>query len=120
VVALAPVGDLPSAYRLGLGGGAAAELLGGGPEERGPRYAYAQPAPAADGPVTVVHGTEDAQVPVAMSRDLVARLRAARAGGTGVTGSDGRGPAEPAHRPGPAAVELVELPGVEHFALIDP
>src|SRR5690606_41557434 len=86
VVALAPVGDLPSAHRLGLDDGAVAELLGGGPEERRPRYAYAQPAPAADVPVTVVHGTEDVQVPVAMSRDLVARLRAARAAGCGPAG----------------------------------
>lgn len=128
VVALAPVGDPVSAHRLGLDDGAVAELLGGGPEERAARYAYARPAPAADVPVTVVHGTEDVQVPVAMSRDLVARLRAARAGGPGRTGPDGGSPAGSAGgapagsaRPsGPAPVALVELPGVEHFALIDP
>src|SRR5690606_1101189 len=115
----------------GLDDGAVAELLGGGPQERAPRYAYAQPTPAADVPVTVVHGTEDVQVPVAMSRDLVARLRAARTGGPGRTGpggrdsdgSDGgdaagtdpagtygRDPAGAARPSDPAPVELVELP----------
>jgi acetyl esterase/lipase len=33
VVALAPVSDLAACHRLGLGGGAAADLLGGGPEQ---------------------------------------------------------------------------------------
>lgn len=101
VLALAPVCDLAAAHRRDLDGGAVAALLGGAPAEVPHRYAYAEPDPAPDLAVTVLHGTEDRQVPVTMSREFAGRRRVpgrARAGG----------------------VELVELPGVEHFALIDP
>lgn len=92
VVALAPVADLKRAYVDDLGGGAVAALMGGSPTDVAGRYAAADPAVllrarAID--ATVVHGTDDAQVPVSHSRALT-------------------------------GVELVELPGVEHFALIDP
>jgi pimeloyl-ACP methyl ester carboxylesterase len=76
-----------------------AALLGGSPEEVPERYAAADPAarraPAL--PTVIIHGDRDRRVPVAMSRRYAAA--AARAGGP---------------------VDLVELPGVEHFALIDP
>ncbi len=92
VVALAPVADLERAYVDDLDGGAVAALLGGSPADVPERYAAADPAVLLRDrtiDVTVLHGTEDLQVPVAHSRGL-------------------------------AGVDLVELPGVEHFALIDP
>lgn len=96
VLALAPVADLAEAYRLNLDDGAVAALLGGGPERWPDRYAATDPvvlAPPAV-PVTVLHGTKDQQVPIALSRAYVAAV------------------GDRAH--------LIELPGVEHFGLIDP
>jgi acetyl esterase/lipase len=90
VLALAPVADLALAYRLGLGAGAVAELLGGGPADFPDRYASAQPGRPAV-PVAIVHGTEDDVVPTAVSRAYV-------------------------HE----GVKRIELPGVEHYAVIDP
>jgi acetyl esterase/lipase len=94
-VALAPVADLHEAHARDLGGGAVATLMGGSPDELPEEYAAANPvrrladdrANAAD--VTVIHGDQDVQVPVEMSRGL----------------------------PG---VNYVELPGADHFAVIDP
>jgi pimeloyl-ACP methyl ester carboxylesterase len=45
-------------------------LMGGGPDEVPERYAVADPAalPPPPVPVTLVHGTEDDNVPVGMSR----------------------------------------------------
>jgi acetyl esterase/lipase len=97
VVALAPVGDLRAAARERLGDSATQALLGGGPDAVPDRYEAADPAtrlhnrPRAE--VVVVHGVDDAAVPVANSRGLAVRH---------------------------PFVELRELPGVEHFALIDP
>ncbi|MFY1688833.1 alpha/beta hydrolase family protein [Plantactinospora sp. WMMB782] len=97
VLALAPVLDLAEAYRLDLDGGAVAALLGGGPEEFPDRYAAADPTRSAPPPVrtSILHGTLDRQVPVAASRRY-----AAAAPGT--------------------ALRFVELPGCEHFGVIDP
>jgi pimeloyl-ACP methyl ester carboxylesterase len=94
VIALAPVADLAEAYRLDLDGGAVAALLGGGPDRVPDRYDRADPArlPAPACPVVVLHGDRDAQVPVDIGRRYAARIGA----------------------------RLVELPGVEHFGLIDP
>lgn len=92
VVALAPVGDLARAHAEELGGGAVAALLDGSPAEQPQRYAAVDPAvllPSRAIPATVLHGTDDRQVPVEHSRGL-------------------------------AGVHLVELPGTDHFALIDP
>jgi acetyl esterase/lipase len=99
VVALAPVADLREGYRLGLGDGAVAALLGGGPAEVPERYAAADPVAMVPIGVriTVVHGERDAQVPVDLSRRFVAAARAA--------GDDG------ASR---------FLPGIDHFQVIDP
>ncbi|MGN9812352.1 alpha/beta hydrolase family protein [Micromonospora sp. BQ11] len=99
VLALAPVADLAEAYRRDLDSGAVAALLGGGPDDVPDRYAAADPrrlVPSRQRTV-VVHGTLDRQVPVAMSRDLVATGQAAG-----------------------AEIALVELPFCEHFGLIDP
>lgn len=96
VVALAPVTDLPAAHRQDLGDGAVAAVLGGGPDQVPDRYAYADPRPVPGVPVTVLHGDQDQQVPVDMSRRWVAVA------------------------PSGVDVILVELAGVEHFGLIDP
>jgi acetyl esterase/lipase len=93
-VALAPVADLVAAFRLDLDGGAVRALLGGSPEELPDRYDAADPCrlPPPAGPVVVLHGEQDALVPADGSIRYAAR-----------TGAD-----------------LRVLPGVEHFALIDP
>lgn len=91
IVALAPVADLYEAHRRGLGEGAVAELMDGGPDTRVEEYRQADAARLLPGtvPVTVVHGALDDRVPVDLSRTL---------------------PVD----------EYVELPDVEHFGLIDP
>lgn len=99
VVALAPVSALARADREDLGEGAVAELLGGHVADVPDRYAAADPDALAPSGVrtVVVHGERDRQVPIAHSRSYVQHARA--------TGDD---------------ITLVELPGTEHFALIDP
>ena len=100
VVDLAGVCDLRRAHAMGLDDDATGLLMGGGPDEVPDRYAVADPAlllPAA--PVVAVHGSDDDRVPLAVSRSYVDAMAAAGA----------------ADR-----VRLVELTGVEHFALIDP
>jgi acetyl esterase/lipase len=77
VVALAPVCDLREAARLELGGRATQAFMGGGPDEVD--YDPADPMvrlaarPAAD--VVVLHGEGDEDVPIELSRRLVARHR---------------------------------------------
>jgi acetyl esterase/lipase len=94
VVALAPVADLAAAYRRNLDDGAVAALLGGSPDDLPERYEQADPSrlPPPSVPVVVVHGTDDAQVPIELSRRYVDH----------------------------AGAEMRPLPGVEHFGLIDP
>lgn len=94
VLALAPVADLAEAHRLDLDGGAVAALLGGGPEDVPERYAAADPSalPPPPCPVVIVHGDQDVQVPIEIGRRYAARTGA----------------------------RLVELPGTEHFGVIDP
>ncbi len=99
VAALAPVSDLVACHRQRLGGGAAADLLGGGPEQHPQRYAVADPARLIPLGVSVriVHGITDDRVPCEMSRSYAARARSA--------GDD---------------AFLEELPGCGHFEVIDP
>ncbi|ADU11635.1 hypothetical protein ML5_6192 [Micromonospora sp. L5] len=99
VLALAPVADLAQAYRLDLDEGAVAALLGGGPDDVPDRYTAADPSalvPTRTRTV-VIHGDQDVQVPIAISRSWVAADRAAGGSAT-----------------------LVELPECEHFGLIAP
>jgi pimeloyl-ACP methyl ester carboxylesterase len=99
VVALAAVSDLTACADEGLGGGAAAALMGGSPAAEPDRYARADPAcllPIGV-PVWLLHGDRDDRVPAPMSRSFAARARAA---GDEVTAR--------------------ELPGRDHFDLIDP
>jgi acetyl esterase/lipase len=91
VVCMAGCSSLRLCAEWSLGAGAVRTLMGGGPDEVPERYAVADPAalPPPPVPVTLVHGTEDDNVPVGMSRAFKA----------------GR---------------LIEIPGADHFDLIDP
>lgn len=94
VVSLAGCVDLEMCAELGLDDGATELLLGGSPTEVPDRYASADPArlPPPHMPVITLHGTADDRVPIEVGRSYTAR-----------TGT-----------------ELRELPGIGHFALIDP
>ena len=97
VVALAPVGDLRRAAQWGMGSGAAVDFLHGTPEQVPEAYDAADPAtrmrdrPACE--VVVVHGDADDAVPVESSRGLARRF---------------------------GWLDYRELPGVDHFGVIDP
>ncbi len=99
VLCLAGCVSLSLAALWDLDGGAVRTLLGGPPGDVPERYAAADPGwlLPTELRVTLLHGTADAQVPAAMSRAYASRAR--RLGD---------------------AVALRELPGAEHFALIDP
>jgi acetyl esterase/lipase len=100
VVSLAGVCDLASAFAEGIGESAVLEFLGAGPAQLPDAYRLADPLARipAGVPVLLVHGDADQRVPVEQSRRYAAAARAA----------------------GDAACELMELAGVDHFALIDP
>jgi acetyl esterase/lipase len=70
VVSLAGCNSLRMCAEWNLGAGAVRTLMGGGPDEVPERYAVADPAalPPPPVPVTLVHGTDDDTVPLAMSR----------------------------------------------------
>ncbi|MHA6781280.1 alpha/beta hydrolase family protein [Pseudonocardia saturnea] len=93
-VSQAGVLDLVDAAEQGVGGSAVTDLLGGTPAQFPDRYALASPAARVPigVPVVCVHGTSDGNVPIRQSE------RFAAASGD----------------------ELVTLPGVDHFAVIDP
>jgi len=95
IVALAPVADLAYAAGAGMGDNAVQALLGGEPADVPDAYADADAVRLLPGrvPVTIVQGTADKQVTVAMNRRLATRHR---------------------------EIHYVELPDVDHFALIDP
>lgn len=99
VVCLAGVCDLESAAREGIGEGATVQFMGGTPEEVPELYAAADPIRRlpSGARVLLVHGDRDGRVPLEQSR---AYLRAARHEGE--------------------RCELLELPGTDHFDLIDP
>jgi dipeptidyl aminopeptidase/acylaminoacyl peptidase len=99
VVALAPVSDLYEASARGLSDHAVHGLLGGSPAEEPARYEAADPVRhlPLGCPTLVVHGDADENVPIDLSEAFVA---AARAAGDDVTWR--------------------ELPGGDHFVVIDP
>jgi acetyl esterase/lipase len=101
IVALAPVTDVGYAARTGMGDDAAQDLLGGEPDAEPAAYADADVVPRLPGrvPITMIQGDADVQVPVEMNRQIAERLSPAA---------------------GSATFRYVELPGVDHFALIDP
>jgi len=98
-VSLAGVVDLERSAELGLGGGAAEGLLGGGPAEVPDRYPVASPAALVPLglPQLLVHGLDDTVVPPSMSERYARRAHDA--------GDD---------------VRLVTLEGVGHREVIDP
>jgi acetyl esterase/lipase len=97
-VSQAGVTDLARGAAENLGDGACQALLGGTPEEHPERYAAASPAALLPlgVPVLLVHGAADDLVPPSQSR---AFARAARAVGD--------------------EVEVVELPGADHFDVVE-
>ncbi|MGC0316326.1 alpha/beta hydrolase family protein [Kitasatospora acidiphila] len=99
VVVLAGCSSLERCADWHLGDDAVLGLMGGDPARYPERYAVADPAALLPlgVPATLLHGVEDDRVPVAMSRDYAALATAA---------------GDP--------VELRELPGIDHFQLIDP
>ena len=99
VVALAACSDLALCAEWELDGDAVEAMMGGTPADIPERYAVADPVALlpVTVPVVLLHGTEDDRVPIGVSR---AFLEKAKASGT--------------------PVESRELPGLEHFALIDP
>lgn len=90
--------DLELVWHLKLGRGAADELLGGSPQAVPVRYLAASPAALLPLgiPQVLIHGTADDNVPV-----LVSRAYAKRAQAAGDT------------------IILKELPGADHFVVID-
>ena len=98
-VSLAGCADLEYVALLGLGRDAAIELLGGDPQAVPQRYATASPAALLPlgVPQVLVHGTRDTNVPFDVSQFYARKAREA--------GDD---------------VTLIELPGADHFVVIDP
>lgn len=99
VVALAGVCELALAAELRLSDGATQDLVGGEPGQAAGRYAQADPASLLPSGVrtVLVHGRQDGNVPIELSRAYARRAQAA--------GDN---------------VQLVELPDIGHFELIDP
>ncbi len=98
VVGLAPVADLRLAYELSLSHGAVAEFLGATPEFAPERYDEACASKRESSvPRVLVHGTDDEDVPIAISRAFVA-----------------------AHGEDPVPPTLIEIPNARHMDLIDP
>jgi acetyl esterase/lipase len=98
-IALAGVVDLKRAYELHLSNDAAAEFLGGSPQQVPEHYAEASPVelPIPSLNQVLIHGTVDDVVPVAFSRDYV-RAKHLRK----------------------EHVTLTEIPDAGHFDIIDP
>ena len=99
VISLAGVLDLALAWQLHLSMDAVVELLGGTPSEVPERYATTSPAALLPlgVPQVLFHGTADVHVPIEVSQ---AYARAAQAANDPVT--------------------YIELPGVDHFDVINP
>jgi acetyl esterase/lipase len=100
VVSLAGVCDLAAAFADAIGESATGAFMGGGPDDRPDAYALADPIRRlpAGARVLLVHGDADQRVPVEQSRRYADAAAAA----------------------GDTRCELYELPGVDHFDLIDP
>jgi acetyl esterase/lipase len=98
VISQAGVVDLEMAWRMNLGNGAAAELLGGSCSAVPERYSAASPAALLPlgVPQVLIHATADDRVPFAMSQAYAAKAQAA--GDT---------------------IQFITLPGADHFVLID-
>jgi acetyl esterase/lipase len=93
VIALAPVTDLVKAEELDLDEGAVSDFLGGPASLRVDLDPARQPTSTV--PTTLIHGVLDIRVPIAFSRDYVARAASSN-------------------------IKLIELESIGHFELIDP
>lgn len=91
ILALAPIADLRLAHEQNLGSGAVVDFLGAAPIDRSDIDSCQLDSPAV--PVTIVHGEEDATVPLVISESYLAIHPKTR---------------------------LVRLKDIGHFALIDP
>jgi len=101
VVAVAAASDLETPASLSAPGGAVHDLMRVAPADApDDRYALANPIRRLPLglPALVVHGEQDATIPLRRSRDLVAAARAA----------------------GDDRMTLLELPGADHRAVVDP
>lgn len=98
-VSLAGVADLEGGARENLGNGAVEALLGGAPDQVPERYAATSPTALVPlgVPQLLVHGAGDTTVPPQQSSGYARTARAA--------GDD---------------IDLVEVPGADHFDVIDP
>lgn len=98
-ISLAGAVDLHQTWQLDLGSGAAAEFLGGSPDDLPERYATASPAELLPFhvPQVLIHGDRDDRVPIVVSQDYAKKALSA---------------GDP--------VKLLELPEADHFVLIDP
>ncbi|GHO85353.1 alpha/beta hydrolase family protein [Dictyobacter formicarum] len=99
VVSLAGVVDLQQAWQLHLGQNAVQELLQASLTEQPARYMEASPAALLPSgiPQVLVHGSADDRVPIEISQAYAHKARAAG-----------------------EHIRLLELPGADHFILIDP
>lgn len=98
-ISLAGAIDLELVWHLQLSNDAAGAFLGGSPAAFPKRYATASPAALLPlgVPQILIHGSNDANVPLAVSQAYA--QKAAKAGDN---------------------VKLIELPGADHFVVIDP
>lgn len=98
-VGLAPIADLALAYTSRVGGDVVAQLLGGTPSEHPGRLRASSPVEMVPLGVKqlILHGTDDAIVPIDLSRRY---SRAASAAGD--------------------KVDFIELPGSGHMEFLDP
>jgi len=99
VVSLAGVVNLQWAYELHLSHDAVVEFLGGAPSEVPERYREADPMRLSLKKVEqmLLHGSIDEEIPVAFSRDYVVHKNEKKEN-----------------------VQLIEIPGTDHYDLIDP
>jgi 3-dehydroquinate dehydratase type II len=99
VVSLAGVSDLQSAYAKNLGNGAVSNFLGHPSPPTDAELLDHSPAhrPAPPPPTLLVHGTADDRVPLRQSVDMDQQLQ--------ILGADSH---------------LIEVPGADHFAPLDP
>ncbi|MCU1397343.1 MAG: hypothetical protein JWN62_452 [Acidimicrobiales bacterium] len=89
-----PVVDLVAGDAQGLGGGAVTDFIGGTAEQFPDRYAIASPTTTSGVRLAVVRGSVDDIVPAAFTL-----------------------PSDPAEA---AQITVIDVPGADHFALIDP
>ena len=75
VAALAPIGDLEAAHEAGVGDGAVEAFMRRTPDQSPDRHVAASPVKnlPIGRPLLVIHGDEDEQIPVAISRSFAGR-----------------------------------------------